>query len=258
MVKSYYRYGKTPQTCGLITNEQGNILYDAYNVNQVYTCTLDSITCWNIKQSTVIFKLNVDTNHSTANTNTIITTRIIHHPTDSNIITAGYDDGTIRIWSINTRTCINILRGHAGTITALCYSTDGSILCSGSTDTNIIIWDAITQSGMVKLIGHKQPITSICVLQNDQHNSIMFTGSRDGTIKLWDLVTYHNIQTLTETNGTEVWALKLNSGGNRLIAAGSDKQVRVYKLYSRSAQSNQHIASQQVCVYIHFLHCTFS
>ena len=63
---------------------------------------------------------------------------------DNKLIASGSIDQTVRVWNLNTKECIAVLKGHEGWIRAVCFSPDGQILASGSHDRTIRLWSTKT------------------------------------------------------------------------------------------------------------------
>ncbi len=57
-------------------------------------------------------------------------------------IAAGFKDGTIRIWAVESGRDMQLLTGHNGPVTSLAFGSDrtGGLLASGSSDTTVRLW----------------------------------------------------------------------------------------------------------------------
>ena len=145
---------------------------------------------------------------------------------DEKTVAAGYEDGSVRIFGIESRLSSVVLSGHTSSVTVLKYDKSGTRLCSGSLDTDVIVWDVVSQSGLFRLKGHKGPINDCIFLQN---SNVLITSSKDTYIKLWCLDSQHCFETLT--NGRdEVWSIAVCSDETRLIAGSNAAELRVWSL----------------------------
>ncbi|XP_052123852.1 uncharacterized WD repeat-containing protein alr3466-like [Frankliniella occidentalis] len=50
-------------------------------------------------------------------------------------------DKTVRLWEIQSGTCLRVLEGHTRYVACCVFSRDGSLLASGSNDKSILMWD---------------------------------------------------------------------------------------------------------------------
>jgi U3 small nucleolar RNA-associated protein 13 len=45
---------------------------------------------------------------------------------------SGSEDGTVRVWNLETKKCVSVLKEHFSTVTSLTMSDDGqTLLCAG-------------------------------------------------------------------------------------------------------------------------------
>ena len=145
---------------------------------------------------------------------------------DEKTVASGYEDGSVRIFGIESRLSSVVLSGHTSSVTVLKYDKSGTRLCPGSLDTDVIVWDVVSQSGLFRLKGHKGPINDCIFLQN---SNVLITSSKDTYIKLWCLDSQHCFETLT--NGRdEVWSIAVCSDETRLIAGSNAAELRVWSL----------------------------
>ncbi len=98
---------------------------------------------------------------------------------------AGYEDGNIIVWNIDSLTMTDTLTGHTGKITDLKLSSDEQFLISGSIDNGAILWlrDA-NGSYLIQqhLRGHLSDVNAVDITTD---NSKILTASSDHTVKLW-------------------------------------------------------------------------
>ena len=74
------------------------------------------------------------------------------NPQCTRIASAG-KDGSVRVWSLPTRTCQMVLSGHTGGVTCMRWGGQGR-LYTGSQDRTVKVWSAVDGSLITTLTGH--------------------------------------------------------------------------------------------------------
>lgn len=113
-------------------------------------------------------------------------------------LAAGYDDGSVRIWSMADGAPIAVIAAHEGSIQSIALSPDGKYLATASEDRSIRLWRNTLSaedcqpderqrcdSSMrlaATLLGHADTIQQI---HFSPDGKILVSLSRDGTVRLW-------------------------------------------------------------------------
>uniref|UniRef100_A0A6A7G9N2 WD40 repeat-like protein n=2 Tax=Hirondellea gigas TaxID=1518452 RepID=A0A6A7G9N2_9CRUS len=229
MVKSYLRYS-LKNIFGLInsTGTSSRVVFEKSGTFAI-SPALESVAVQNLKQSLVTRLLRPDKSSAVS--------QIVENPTKDQIA-VGYNDGSIRLWSILDGKCLVTLNGHHKAVCSLKFNSDGTLLVSGSRDTNIIVWDVVGEVGLYRLRGHQNEVTDVAFLEKSGR---IVSSSKDGFVKLWEMETQHCVQTLTG-HRSEVWCFVINSDETRLITGSADNQLRIWRLVNPSNRKNAHDA----------------
>lgn len=175
---------------------------------------------------------------------------------DTMLVSAG-DDSTVRLWDIQTRTCVRVFNGHVGQVQIAVPSPKGFTHRLINTEDEYADLSSMhmsqqqqqtTVSSGNRVVPEFQPgcatdsrrsnglnfeqkrISSPTTLPAElSENPIIISGSLDNTIKLWDMHTGNCIRTLFgHVEG--VWSLAFDT--LRIISGSHDKTVRVWDLGS--------------------------
>lgn len=258
MVKSYLRYSPS-STLGVIVSANSNILCTSQTTSTpvaraqptlAIVPALESIKVWNVKTSALLATLADPP--STAEV-----TFLARNPVRKNIIAAGYQDGSVRVWSLND-TCsagelVVTFNGHKSAITQLSFDSEGNRLASGSRDTDVVLWDLVSEEGIARLRSHQDQITGLAFLRpiDDSQGEtpavgdLLLTAGKDGLIKVWDLSTNFCTETHLAHRG-ETWALAVSPSGDIVITAGPDGELKFWSAkMTRSSDPDAKILSQR-------------
>ncbi|KAF4609654.1 hypothetical protein D9613_012003 [Agrocybe pediades] len=146
---------------------------------------------------------------------------------DTTMVAVSYEEGTICIWNVHTRTIIcSLFAGH-GNSTALAFSHDGKKLISGSSNGTIQIWDVDTGNAMAgPFKGHTAAISSLALSFD---GTKLISGSRDYSVCLWNVFRNESnialpCQSVTAAVHTVAWS----SDGTRIASGQLDGTVAVW------------------------------
>jgi len=67
---------------------------------------------------------------------------------------SGSDDGTVRLWDVETGRTLRVLEGHTATVTSVAWSADQRLALSGSDDDTVRLWDVETGRSLRVFEGH--------------------------------------------------------------------------------------------------------
>jgi WD40 repeat protein len=180
----------------------------------------------------------------------------------------GHEDGTIRIWDLQTGREIRRFQeqGHTGRVSSVALSSDCRRLLSGGLDGTVRLWDvadgrelrrfpfsgnwicgvALSPDGRLALSAgfdkmvRLYDLTTAQVLRRFQHdgpvNEVAFSGDRlavsassDGTVRVWDVVKGSQVHEL-RGHKSEVLSLAVTRDGRRALSGGTDGVVTLWDL----------------------------
>ncbi|KAG5679887.1 hypothetical protein PVAND_009424 [Polypedilum vanderplanki] len=144
-----------------------------------------------------------------------------------NKLAAGYVDGNIVLFDVDTKSNECMFTPHTSAITCLQFDAGGMNLISGSLDTDSVVSDLVDQVGKCRLSGHSAPVTACVFLET--YKNVAVTSSRDMQVKFWNIETQFCFKTLVD-NITEIWGLTLLRDETFLVTGSKETALRVYKL----------------------------
>jgi WD40 repeat protein/transcriptional regulator with XRE-family HTH domain len=195
---------------------------------------------------------------------------------DGRYVLSGSQDGTARLWDIDSGQEVRRFVGHQGGLSAVAFSPDGKFVLTGGNDATVRLWEAQTGKQLRLFTGFSGGISSIAFSPDGQsfltaggdeaahlwntrtgesirlftghHDFVsdatfsrdgryVLTGSYDGTARLWDAATGQELRTLTATNRITSVALSPDA---KYVLTGND---------NRTASLWDSVSGQELCTF---------
>lgn len=173
---------------------------------------------------------------------------------------SGSRDGSIMIWSLNTRQNNHqvsrpeqLLNDHEPDSEVTCFKKlSNGIFASGSTDSFINIYMAGTNGEFFlirRIAGHSQEVKCMCAISPN----LLIAGYADGSIILRDLNSeFNNVRRLTPNENSEVECLQLlplidsNPNMKRLASGHRNGSIIIWMIPELTNDNNQNIENNLI------------
>ena len=152
---------------------------------------------------------------------------------DGKFLATGAEDKLIRIWDIEQKKIVMVLKGHEQDIYSLDYFPSGDKLVSGSGDRTVRIWDLKTGQCTLTL-SIEDGVTTVAVSPGD--GKFIAAGSLDRAVRVWDSDTGFLVERLDSENelGTghkdSVYSVVFTRDGNGVVSGSLDRSVKLWNL----------------------------
>lgn len=143
---------------------------------------------------------------------------------DGKTLASGGDDGTIRLWNLQTGELKKTFKGHKSAVSVLVFSPDGQTLATGSADESIKLWNLQTGGLIHTLSGRSKGISAITMTPDSQ---TLVSGDRVGTIEFWNV---KNGERINSFAGHEilVTSLAMTPDGQTLVSSSQDNTIKLW------------------------------
>ncbi|XP_066542654.1 WD repeat-containing protein 3 [Hoplias malabaricus] len=219
LTKQYLRYTVTA-VFGVIGTQKSNVVFVTQRGGErgrfVAVGACEHVFIWDVRKGEKVLILQGNKHE---------VTHLCPSP-DGVHIAVGYEDGSVRIFSLLNGESNISFNGHKSAVTSIQYDALGARLVTGSRDTDVIVWDVINECGLYRLKGHKDAITKTLFLKN---KNLLVTSSKDSFVKWWDLDTQHCFKTMVG-HRSEVWGMVLLNEENRLLTGSADSELRAWDI----------------------------
>jgi WD40 repeat protein len=152
-----------------------------------------------------------------------------------NLLAAGSDDMTVRVWDPATGEQVAVLDRAAqgywgGGFDAVCPVTlnGRDLLGAGDDDGTVQVWDPATGEQVAVLNGHRGGVRSVCPF-TVASRTLLASGSWDGTLLVWTPDTGEVIQLGGHWHGVQSVSPISVAGRSLLASGGEENMVRVWE-----------------------------
>ncbi|XP_037936602.1 transcription initiation factor TFIID subunit 5-like [Teleopsis dalmanni] len=136
------------------------------------------------------------------------------------------EDGTLRLWSLLTWTCVVVYKGHLFPIWDVRFSPHGYYFASGSYDKTVRLWATDTYQPLRIFVGH---LADVSCVQFHPNSNYIASGSEDRTVRLWDVFNGQLVRLMTGHKGT-ITSLAFSTCGRYLASGAADNIAIVWDL----------------------------
>ena len=142
-----------------------------------------------------------------------------------NLLSAG-DDGFLRLWDVQNKTCRLALDGKAGPVASVAVNRSGTRAVSGGEDGALRLWNLETGELEKVVTGRGDGITAL-VISPDGRFAV--SGSRSGKVFLWNVEKGTLLKTLGD-GGAPSKAAAMDPAGRLAITGGDEGIISVWDL----------------------------
>jgi WD40 repeat protein len=144
-----------------------------------------------------------------------------------NHVISGSNDGTLRLWNIETGDQLKIFKGSTGIITSIAADAQRNIVVSAGTAKEIVVWEIGTGQIQNLLSGHHSNITCLALITGKRY---LISGSMDQTVRIWNIDTQESICLKGHTD--RINAIAFDMRRNIVASASDDSTIRIWNFES--------------------------
>jgi WD40 repeat protein/energy-coupling factor transporter ATP-binding protein EcfA2 len=146
-------------------------------------------------------------------------------------VAVGFASGMLQLYELSTFKLMWQQQAHEKRITRLAFNSKGNLLVSASFDNTAKLWQLKNNSLLEQkvFLGHKKSIYSVAISPNDKY---VATAGFDGNIGLFNIEKEDGEAYFYKAaHKGRIFAITFNNASSQLLSGGSDKYMRLWKLY---------------------------
>ncbi len=102
---------------------------------------------------------------------------------DGALAVSGGEDGTLKVWNLETGKCTKTLRGHEGRVNCVVITEDGRSAFSGGADWTVRRWNLETGESVRVFSAHAGEVVA---LATSASGSVVLSGCEDDKLRIWN------------------------------------------------------------------------
>ncbi|KAI9734204.1 MAG: Transcription initiation factor TFIID subunit 5 [Cirrosporium novae-zelandiae] len=135
-------------------------------------------------------------------------------------------DKSIRLWSLETWTCLVVYKGHDQPVWDVKWGPYGHYFLSGGLDKTARLWSTEHISALRLFAGHDMDVDTVTFHPNSAY---VFTGSCDRTVRMWAITNGNAVRMFTGHTGN-ITALACSPNGKILASADDSGAILLWDL----------------------------
>ncbi len=141
-------------------------------------------------------------------------------------IVSGSHDGTIRLWDVESATCVGVSPKISSPISSVSFTGDGNRIVSGSPDGVVRIWNARLQTKSKRnFYGHSTLVSAVAICQDATR---VCSAEYDGTVRVWDTQTGEQIGPPLNCYIGLGRCVSLSPDGRLVVSSSMDNILRLW------------------------------
>lgn len=146
--------------------------------------------------------------------------------TASRYLLSSSSDKSVRLWSLDTWTCLVIYNGHDHAVWDVTWGPFGHYFLTGGHDRTCRLWTTDHIKFHRIFVGHDQDVDTVCFHPNGAY---VFTGSSDKMVRMWAVTNGYPVRMFTGHTGN-VTSLTCSPNGKILASADTAGTIILWDL----------------------------
>ncbi|KAF0696149.1 Aste57867_13065 [Aphanomyces stellatus] len=148
-------------------------------------------------------------------------------PKHNQIVTASRNS-LLRLWDLDTRTCIRTIKANDSPILAMDFDPTGTLLATGASDRCVKVYD-IEKGFCTHNFKKHSGIVTLVQFHPDPKRLQLASASDDSTVRVWDLVAQKEVACVKD-HMSPATTIAFSTDGYTMLSSGRDKVVNVWDL----------------------------
>jgi transcription initiation factor TFIID subunit 5 len=160
----------------------------------------------------------------------------VNFSSDRKWLISGSEDGTARLWNLDTKSNVVVYKGHQFPIWDVNFSKIDYLFATASHDRTARIWSTDRVTPLRVLVGHTSDVD---VVKFHPNSNYLATGSSDKTVRLWDVNSGECVRVF-QGHYNSIHSLTFSNDGRYLASGGADHEIFVWDIATQKMVNHLH------------------